>query len=230
MAGDLTMDHRFGPFTFHGDRRQLLRDGVEVHLTPKAFDLLAMLIERTPAVVPKPAIHARLWPDTFVSDATLVGLVKELRRALNDDHQGTIIRTAHRVGYAFASSPDDGAAPRPAPAVTRWLEADSRTIPLQEGINVIGRDPASAICLDVAGVSRRHAHIVVEHGTAWLEDLASKNGTLLGDQLVRGRTALRDADRIQLATEILVFHSSERGAPTLTLPVVPASHRSHRDE
>jgi len=40
-------DRRFGAFTFHVDRRQLLRDGANVHLTPKAFDLLALLIERT---------------------------------------------------------------------------------------------------------------------------------------------------------------------------------------
>ena len=98
------MSQRFGAFTLHADRRQLLRDGREVHLTPKAFDLLTLLVAHAPAVVPKREIHARLWPDTFVSDATLVGLVKEVRRALNDEQQGTVIRTAHRVGYAFAAS------------------------------------------------------------------------------------------------------------------------------
>ena len=98
------MSVRFGAFAFHADRRQLFRDGTEVHLTPKAFDLLAFLIERAPAVVRKTEIHQRLWSTTFVSDAALVGLVKELRRALRNDQTGTVIRTAHRVGYAFAGS------------------------------------------------------------------------------------------------------------------------------
>src|SRR5690606_22161358 len=43
-----------------------------------------------------------LWPNGVVTDATLVGLVKELRRALSDDTPGSpIIRTVQRVGYAF---------------------------------------------------------------------------------------------------------------------------------
>ena len=68
-----TVSLRFGAFAFYGDRRQLLRDGAEVHLTPKAFDLLNLLIERAPAVVSKTEIHKHLWPGTFVADSTLVG-------------------------------------------------------------------------------------------------------------------------------------------------------------
>ncbi len=92
----------FRDFVLDPDRRQLLRDGIEVHLTPKAFDLLALLIERAPAVVTKVEIHERLWPATFVSDVTLAGLVKEVRQALGGDRGAPAIRTAHRVGYAFA--------------------------------------------------------------------------------------------------------------------------------
>jgi hypothetical protein len=210
------LNRRFGAFAFHQDRRQLLRDGVDVHLSPKAFDLLALLIERAPAVVPKPEIHARLWPDTFVSDATLTGLVKELRRALNDEHQGTIVRTAHRVGFAFAV-PADGPAPSGLDAVTCWVEAGSRRFPLHEGTNVIGRDPGSTISLDVAGVSRRHARIVLEPDAAWLDDLGSKNGTAVDDRRVHGRVALRDGDPIQVAGERLVFRSSRPGTSTATI-------------
>jgi DNA-binding winged helix-turn-helix (wHTH) protein len=222
-------DRRFGAFTFHADRRQLLREGANVHLTPKAFDLLALLIERAPAVVPKPEIHVRLWPDTFVSDATLVGLVKELRRALLDDHQGAIVRTAHRVGYAFADPVQAGTPSQAATRATCWLEAGPRRVPLQEGITTIGRDPTSTIWLDVAGVSRRHVQIVVEHGVASLEDLSSKNGTLVCDHPVRGRVTLRDGDAIQLATERLVFHASNGGMPTVTQPAEPSRHENERD-
>ena len=215
-------NRRFGAFTFHSDRRQLLREGANVHLTPKAFDLLALLLERAPAVVPKPEIHARLWPDTFVSDATMVGLVKELRRALHDDHQGAIVRTAHRVGYAFVEPAQASTGSRAANGTTCWLEIRSERIALQEGITTIGRDPESTIWLDVAGVSRRHVQIVIEHGMASLEDLGSKNGTLVCDYPVRGRVSLCDGDQIQLATERLVFHASDSGLPTVTQPVQPS--------
>ena len=50
-------------------------------------------------------IHDRLWPGVFVAEATLVGLVKELRRSLADhDRRSPIIRTSHGVGYAFAAA------------------------------------------------------------------------------------------------------------------------------
>ena len=48
---------RFGPFEFDAARRQVTRDGCDVHLTPKAFDLLGVLIEAAPRVVPKAELH-----------------------------------------------------------------------------------------------------------------------------------------------------------------------------
>lgn len=217
---------RFGAFVFHADRRQLLRDGADVHLTPKAFDLLALLIERAPAVVSKTEIHSHLWPGTFVSDATLLGLVKEVRRALRDDREGAFIRTAHRVGYAFVAPTEGASAGIPA-AVTHWLVVGTRRIALQDGVNLIGRDPEAIVWLDVSGVSRQHAQITLENGTATLEDLGSKNGTLHGDRPVRGRVTLHDADRIQIATELLVLRVSGSGVSTTTQPIRPASPRSN---
>jgi len=216
--GGSDVSARFGAFVFHPERRQLLRSDVDVHLTPKAFDLLALLIERSPSVVSKADIHEQLWPATFVSDATLLSLVKELRRALRDDEQeGPAIRTAHRVGYAFARSVQP-AAVAAVPRVTHWLVTGKRRIALHDGVNVIGRDPESTVWLDVPGVSRRHAQITVQGETASLEDLGSKNGTLVGDRPVRGSTVLRNADCIQIATELLVFHVSDSGMSTATQP------------
>ena len=76
---------RFKGLTYDSARRQVLdTDRQVLHLTPKAFELLSLLIERAPSVVTKAAIHGRLWAGVFVSDATLVGLVKELRRTVGD--------------------------------------------------------------------------------------------------------------------------------------------------
>ena len=95
---------RFATFTFDARRRQVLRDdGDVIHLTPKAFDLLGVLLESSPRVVSKAELHERVWPGAFVSDATLAGLVKELRRALADAaNVRPLIRTSHGVGYAFS--------------------------------------------------------------------------------------------------------------------------------
>ena len=57
---------RFGPWSLDSGRRRLARDGAEVHLTPKAFDLLAFLVAQAPRVVSKSALNERLWPGVFV--------------------------------------------------------------------------------------------------------------------------------------------------------------------
>ena len=52
----------FGRFTFDSDTRELLAGGSRVHLSPKAFDLLRLLLERRPAVLSKSELHERIWP------------------------------------------------------------------------------------------------------------------------------------------------------------------------
>ena len=62
---------RFGDLGFDAASRQLWVDDTEIHVSNKAFDLLAMLIERRPEAVSKADLHARLWPGTFVSPSSL---------------------------------------------------------------------------------------------------------------------------------------------------------------
>jgi hypothetical protein len=51
---------RFGDFTLDGGQRTLMRRGVALHLTPKAFDMLVLLIAAAPRVVPKAELRQRL--------------------------------------------------------------------------------------------------------------------------------------------------------------------------
>ena len=71
------MRTRFGQFTVDSDTRQLLRDDADIHLSPKAFDLLWALIQERPRVIEKTELHARIWPDTYVSDANLNVLIEK---------------------------------------------------------------------------------------------------------------------------------------------------------
>ena len=216
---------QFSSFALDVARRRLSRGRTIVHLTPKAFDLLQLLIEEAPRVVEKRELHERLWRGTFVSDATLVGLIKELRRALDDrDPASPIIRTAHRVGYAFCPAivrDPSAAGGRPAPEsgtrlCSHWLVLPGGRAALHEDNNVIGRNPASHVCLDVPGVSRSHARIVIAGDAARLTDLASKNGTKVNDQPVTTEVVLRDGDRIGFGSVVGVYRSSAAGMSTET--------------
>lgn len=202
------------------------RDGAVVHLTPKAFDLLALLIGEAPRVVPKPELHQRLWPRTFVSDSTLVGLVKEIRRELGDRDRGApIIRTAHRVGYAFCPGLEQAARGQAlgieptgdrAPRVCHWLMVSGRRIALREGENSIGRDPKSNVWLDSASVSRAHARIVIAEDNVSIEDCRSKNGTRIGEERVTNASPLRDGDRLRFGTVSALYRASAAGMSTET--------------
>lgn len=212
---------RFGSFALAADSRRLTRGGEDLHLTPKAFDLLRLLVEAAPRVVTKAELHERLWPDSFVSDATLVGLVKEVRRVLQDsDASAPIIRTVSRVGYALAATlqHDVAVADR---VVTdarsrHWLVADGRTFPLVAGGNDIGRDPSSGVWLDSGSVSRRHARIMVSGDAAHLEDLGSKNGTKVNGAAFAEPRALQDGDRVLIGTVALTYRMSDASLSTET--------------
>jgi DNA-binding winged helix-turn-helix (wHTH) protein len=210
------MTLRFGEFVLSEAERTLRRGALSVHLTPKAFDLLLVLASEAPRVVAKSELHRRVWPDTFVSDATLVGVIKELRRALdNGDRQGSLIRTVNRIGYALTLTPSQSARAES----WHWLVSRGRHIALNAGENKIGRDPASAVWLDHAGVSRLHARVLVSDGEVTLEDLRSKNGTHVAGERLTDRVILRDGDRIDIGSEVMVYRCSAGVVSTVSLDV-----------
>jgi len=200
---------RFGPFVLDLDTRQLIEDKREIHLTPKAFDLLTMLVMDRPKVLSKAELQNRLWPDTFVAEANLSNLVAEIREALPDHaHAPTFIRTAHGFGYAFsgdATTVSDAAARHDRPSC--WLEWDRLRFPLSLGEHVIGRDPDVEVRLDDSTVSRRHARLVVTSEGTVLEDFGSKNGTFRGGERVTAPVKLADGDAIRIGSLLVTFRS-----------------------
>jgi DNA-binding winged helix-turn-helix (wHTH) protein len=94
--------YRFSEFTLSPQRRLLLRDGREVPLIPRYFDLLLLLIERRREAVHRREIFDRAWPDVIVSDSALSQAVRTIRRTLGDDsREPRFIRTVSRHGYQF---------------------------------------------------------------------------------------------------------------------------------
>ena len=195
----------FGPFTLNVEARQLTRGGAPVHLSTKAFDLLAALIHDMPNVISKEVLQHRLWPDTFVAEANLSNLIAEIREALDDSSRNPLyIRTVHRVGYAFCGQVT---APVRAAGPPFWIEWGMQRVPLYPGEHVIGRDPDVAIRIDASTVSRRHARILVDAVGAVLEDFGSKNGTFHGDEKINAPVTLADGDGIRIGSQLLIFRA-----------------------
>src|SRR6202051_4364717 len=102
--------YRFGPFELQPDKRRLLKDGAAISLRPRAFDLLAALVERAGHLVTKDELLAQVWPKTVVEEAALHVQVSALRKVLGAD----AITTVSGRGYQFTLpvSQGDGEANR----------------------------------------------------------------------------------------------------------------------
>ncbi len=85
-----------------------------------------------------------------------------------------------------------------------------QSLSLREGENVLGRDDGASVVLDEPSVSRRHACITVAAGSAVLEDLGSRNGTVVRGERVHGPVVLEDRDTIRLGWACLVFRLPPR--------------------
>lgn len=202
------MTYRFAGFSVTGETRQLLAGGREIHLSPKAFELLLLLIEHRSRAVSKAELQQWLWPSTFVGETNLATLIAEIRRALDDSARDSrYVRTMHRFGYRFVAAVTEAPATRvvAAKAISMYLTSAARSYLLAEGTTLIGRAHDAAIRIDSGGVSRHHASILVRGTEARVEDLGSKNGTFVSGELVTGARELEDGDEIRVGPVTLTF-------------------------
>ena len=199
----------FGDFSVDFGSRQLLCGAGEIHLGPKAFELLEALIRNRPRALSKAQLQRRVWPRTFVSESNLTSVVTELRAALGDEaRRPRFVRTVYGFGYAFCGEATEApdTLPPPMPRGFRLrLFLDDREIALREGENVLGRLDEGVAWLESPTVSRRHARILVSGGQATLEDLGSKNGTFLRGRRLSSPTPLSDGDDILLGHVHMTF-------------------------
>ena len=212
---------RFGEFALDMDLRQLRGPSGDLHLSPKAFDLLVLLVTNRSRALSKVELQERLWPDTFVVETNLASLIAEIREALSDDAKSPrFVRTAHRFGYAFCGAvtdTDDAAPASASSSILCWLLREGRRIALGSGENILGRDVAGTISIDSPSVSRRHARILVSEHDATLEDLGSKNGTYLRGNRVSAAVPLTDGDDLRIGSVVLKFRQQSGVRSTMTL-------------
>jgi DNA-binding winged helix-turn-helix (wHTH) protein len=209
----------FGDCAFDSGQRVLLRHGSIVPLTPKAFQLLELLLDRRPEAVAKAELLERLWPETFVSDAGLHNLVAEIRAALGDAPRAArYIRTVPRYGYAFhgdARPAPEAPLPQGRPSRARLVSNRGDWL-LSDGPNVMGRDRDCAIRIDSIELSRRHAQVVMTDGEATVEDLGSKNGTHVNGLTVTQPVALKDGDQIEVGSVTMTYRVLDSSPSTIT--------------
>ncbi|MGA7992151.1 MAG: FHA domain-containing protein [Thermoanaerobaculia bacterium] len=178
-----------------------------MHLSPKAFRLLELLIDDAPKAVSKARLYESLWPNVFVEESNLKSLVSEVRAAIGEDARSPrFLKTVYGFGYAFSF--EASAEPFARFRVTHL----ARDFELRPGENVIGRDADVAVVVPLKAISRRHARLTVAGDAVTIEDLGSKNGTWVRGRRITGSTELADGDEIRLGSVPLVFRASRGGS------------------
>ncbi len=202
----------FDGFVFDSGERSLRRAGEDVHLTPKAFQLLEILLRERPQAVSRADLVRELWPATFVADGSLANLASELRSALGDPPgEAHLLRTVHRFGYAFCGTVKEEQ------AISRCrLLGPEKDFPLLEGENLIGRGSECGVRIASSTVSRVHARLSVDGNQATIEDLESKNGTFLGGNRLEAPARLSPGDEIRVGSVRLVWQGSRPESATDT--------------
>jgi DNA-binding winged helix-turn-helix (wHTH) protein len=96
--------YEFGPYRLDASARVLLRDGAVVPLTPKALEILAVLVRNRGELVSKEELMKAVWPDAFVEEGSLTQNISILRKLLGPDAEGRpYIETMAKRGYRFVA-------------------------------------------------------------------------------------------------------------------------------
>jgi DNA-binding winged helix-turn-helix (wHTH) protein len=204
---------------FEATSRRLWRAGEIVALEPKMYELLEVLIRRSPAVVSNRELDEILWPKVYVARTSLTRLVSELRSVLGDSPRDPrIIRTVYKTGYAFCatliSTSTSTTPPKPLPAVVTILWNGQR-MPLSDGHHIAGRGAECSLIIDAETVSRRHARITVQPGAVTVEDLGSTNGVRVNGKRISAPTRITDGSEVALGNAKLRVRTPDSSALTV---------------
>src|SRR3970040_1097549 len=97
--------YEFGQFRLDREARILLHGDKTVALTPKAVELLLVLVEKRGQLVTKDDLMHAVWPDTFVEEGKLTSNISILRRQLGEHPDGgEYIETIPKRGYRFVAA------------------------------------------------------------------------------------------------------------------------------
>src|SRR5437764_6235919 len=104
MSEQLQRFYEFGAFLLDAQERLLFRDGEPLDLTPKVFDILLELVQKSGRVVEKKELMEKVWPDSFVEESNLTQHISTLRKKLAQSDTNRYIMTVPGRGYRFLPS------------------------------------------------------------------------------------------------------------------------------
>ncbi|MEM8961673.1 MAG: tetratricopeptide repeat protein [Acidobacteriota bacterium] len=211
----------FGAFRLDVTNRLLLRGGEPIALTPKAFDTLMVLVDARHRVVSKDELIETVWPDTFVSEATLTQNIYTLRKTLGEGADGPFIRTIPRRGYRFSATVTVETAPREpsqpssegsepvrpdmAEAIRSLAVLPLRPLVSDEDNRLLGLGLADAVITslsNVSGLAVRATSSIMDYVDASVRDPVAIGRELRVDGVLEG-TVQRIGSRLRVTLQLV---------------------------
>jgi TolB-like protein/DNA-binding winged helix-turn-helix (wHTH) protein len=158
MSVQTKVTFEFGSFRLNPSERLLLREQTQIHLPPKAFDALVVLVENRGHLLEKDELLRKVWPDTFVEESNLAQHISVLRKALQGGEDGSrYIETVPTRGYRFIAevrelggiTPDTNVLSGPTPSQQPSLGVSESTHPRHRFPSLIYALAAVALLLAV---------------------------------------------------------------------------------
>jgi len=183
--------YEFGPFRADAVKQTLFRDGEPVPLTPKAFQLLLVLVRRSNETVTKDELMKAVWPDTFVEETNLSRNIFDLRKALGETEQNRYIITAPGRGYRFAEAVRLVSEPQLTIVTASHAKVQVQVSESRPWVWVVG----AAIVLAIAGGAIRflmpRRAVLTERDTVVLDDFVNSTTDSVFDGTLRQGLAVQ---------------------------------------
>jgi len=142
MKGENGSSYNFGSFRLNISERRLSEADKPVPLTPKAFDILSILVQQAGHLVEKEELMTKVWPDSFVEEANVARIVHTLRKKLGDGNGNGFIETVPTRGYRFVADVQTIKEPITEPAIEKAIDKSEATAtPLAETETQAIREP-----------------------------------------------------------------------------------------
>lgn len=206
MTQSRASHYEFGPFRLDVSERLLQRDGKEVALTPKAFELLLTLVQSRGRLVSKENLITRVWPDTFIEENNLAVHISVLRKILGENEEGLeYIKTLPRHGYCFVADTREGMQKEHATSKVRSIAVlPFEVIGSEAGDDYLGLGISDAITTRLNQISQ----IVVRPTSAVLRYADGKHDPLkaghdLDVEAVLSGRITKAGDRIRVTIQLI---------------------------
>jgi len=211
MSARPPTSYEFGPFRFDVADRVLFRAGQSVTVTPKALELLLVLIQNRGRLVSKENLISRVWPDTFIEENNLAVHISTLRKALGGNSDETeYIKTSPKRGYSFVAEVREEAENESAVAKVRAVAVlPFKVISSETGDDYLGVGMSDAIITRLSQISEiavRPTSAVLKYAAREIDPVEA--GRELGVEAVLSGRVTKAGDQVRVTVQLVAIDNS----------------------